>query len=252
VFAPHGIDLVAPRMQPPRLLVVNHGGREAIEWFEVGTARGAPSLQWRGCALLPDGVWPNDVAALPGGGLVVTNMLGATSGLAGLIGSIELALGRDTGNALEWTPDGGWRALPGSEGSGPNGIAVDAAGRYVYVAEWGAQRLLRFQRGGDPEPASVDLPHHPDNITWASDGRLLVAGQIGAIWEVLACGTIRSGTCSLPFSVVAVDPETLATEVVIERDGTSGMGAATVALQNGEVTVLGTFAGDRVALFPFR
>jgi hypothetical protein len=36
-----------------RLYVVNHGGRESIEIFDVAPGPGAPSLAWRGCVLKP-------------------------------------------------------------------------------------------------------------------------------------------------------------------------------------------------------
>jgi hypothetical protein len=74
-FSPHGIDVAAGEDGVARLLVVNHGGREAIELFRLEVSEAGPSAVWEGCVPLPDDAQANDVAALPGGGFVATNML---------------------------------------------------------------------------------------------------------------------------------------------------------------------------------
>ena len=84
MFAPHGID---PSADGRSLLVVNHGGREAVEIFAIEHAAGAPALRWVDCVVMPDDALMNDVAALPDppGGFVVTQMTdGSTLGMLGL------------------------------------------------------------------------------------------------------------------------------------------------------------------------
>ena len=49
--------------------------------------------------------------------------------------------------------------------------------------------------------------------------------------------------------MVALDPETLAAEIVLEHEGPP-LGAATVALSVGDAIYLGSFAGDRIARAP--
>ena len=49
-YSPHGIDLVQRTDGRWMLLVVNHGGRESVEFFEVLGAEAQTSLAWRGCA----------------------------------------------------------------------------------------------------------------------------------------------------------------------------------------------------------
>jgi hypothetical protein len=249
LFAPHGVDLSTSYGVPPRLLVVNHGGREAIELFEVGWSEGGPALWWRGCVPLPEGAQGNDVAALPGGGFVVSNMMPRVEGVAALPTLARMAFGRDTGSVLEWTPGAGWRELPDSHGSAPNGVAASPDGSEVYFGEWAGSRLVRVRREGDPERRSVDLPHHPDNLSWTSDGQILVAGQEGGLGDVFGCVSLEGGTCALPFSVVAVDPVTLDVRNVLRHDGRA-MGAASAALALGDEIWLGTFAGDRIARAP--
>ena len=249
IFSPHGIDVDPARR---RLAAVNHGGRESIELFHIARTRSGPSLEWRGCIVLPDGALPNDLVLLDDGGVIVTNMMSG-SGFGRAIAGLRLVLGLNSGAVLEWHADSGWRELPGSEASGPNGIALSSDARQIYVAEWGAERLLRLRRRDDGsfQRDTVELPHRPDNITWTTDSHLLVTGQQGPIGGVLACGGVKSGTCALAFSVVIVEPTTLETRPVLEHPGVA-MGAGTVALEVGHEVFIGTFAGDRLARAPFR
>jgi DNA-binding beta-propeller fold protein YncE len=179
-------------------------------------------------------------------------MLPGMGGLAGAWGIARLLFGADTGDVLEWQSDSGWRALPESAGCAPNGIAASPDGSEIYVAEWGSDRLVRLRRDeqGQIRRDSVGLPHHPDNITWTRDGRLLVTGQVGPIGGLMTCNRIESGTCGMPFSVVLVEPATLEVVLVLESPS-AVIGAGTVALEVGDEIFIGTFAGDRVARAPF-
>jgi hypothetical protein len=248
-FAPHGIDV---DLGSHTLVVVNHGDREAVEFFEIGHSPRGPALVWRGCAPIPDDVWANDVALLPDGGLVLTRMLGA-QGLDRALSMLRMLLGFTTGYVLEWQPDAGWSEVPGSHGNGPNGIVVSPDGRVIFFAEWTGPRLVRLRRGEDGEMLDrdhVELNHHPDNLTWTRDGQLLVTGQIGPIGELLGCGDLEEGTCAVPFSVLLVDPGTLDVQTVIEHPATAH-GAASVALEIGDEILIGTFAGDRLGRAAF-
>jgi sugar lactone lactonase YvrE len=235
-----------------RLVVVNHGDREAVEFFEMGHSPRGPAIVWRGCTVIPDDVFANDVALLPDGGFLLTKMLGRGRA-SQLFSVVRMAAGLDTGHVLEWDAEGGFREVPESHGSGPNGVVVSPDGREIYFSEWTGPRLVRLRRdeqGAVIERKQVELPHHPDNITWTRDGLLLVAGQVGALGELLACSGTEEGTCRLPFSVLLVNPGTLDTTVVLEHPATA-QGAASVALEVGDEIFIGTYDGDRVARAPF-
>jgi hypothetical protein len=73
-FSAHGLNLRPAKNGADTLYVVNHGGRESIEVFALDAGGAEPAVTWVGCAVMPAHTWPNSVAPLPGGGMVVTDM----------------------------------------------------------------------------------------------------------------------------------------------------------------------------------
>jgi len=252
VFAPHGVDVLPQNSGDTLLAVVNHGGREAVELFAFDWGPSGPRVTWKGCLVAPPDVWPNDVALQPNGELIVSNMISGTEGVAAIVSLGRMLLGFDTGSVLSWKPGTGWRQVEGTRGSAPNGVAVTPDGSEVYFAEWGRERLVQVLRDGTSTPTRrfVALPHHPDNLSWTADGRLLAAGQVGDWSELIACGQVEEGTCSVPFSVVRIEPATLESEVILDHPGTA-TGGVSSALVLGDTMYVGTFAGDRVGSAPY-
>lgn len=236
-FAPHGIDV-----DGSRLLVVAHGGREAVEWFELDVSGAQPRVTWRGCSLAPDDASLNDVAALPQSGFAATKMLDRTSGW-GIGTLLALIGGRDTGHVLTWTPGGGWQKVPNSEGAGPNGIA--AAGDTLFFSEFMGEAVVRVNRDGSGRQ-EIPLDFKPDNLTWTARGTLLAAGATGSLLEVMACGEVESGACQAGFAVAEIDPRALSAREILRSDGRAG-GGISVALELGDSLYLGAFAGDRLS-----
>ncbi len=245
-FSPHGIDLVQRTDGAWMLLVVNHGGRESVEFFSLEEADGAVELHWRGCADGPDQAAFNDVSARPDGGFYVTQMYPRDSQILSILkGAL---LGSDTGHVYEWTRDAGWSVVPGSAGPFPNGISLSGDGRALYINMYLAGEVRRL----DLESGSVTAVYeggNPDNSTWADDGRLLVATHTAGLTDTTACQGLESGSCAFAFRIVSLDPDTLSARTIIEHEG-APMGAATVALEMDGRLYLGTFAGDRIASLP--
>lgn len=244
-FSPHGIDLVERGDGRFALLVVNHAGRESVELFEVLEPRGRARVAWRGCVVAPAGAWWNDVVGRADGGFLVSHMM-PRRGAVGQAWEFAKAalLGVESGRVLDWSLDRGFAPVPGSQVALANGVELSADESVLFVnANLGGRVLaVRLSDGRRLGEAPVA---RPDNSTWASDGRLLVASLTASVGELLACAELEHGTCPGDFEIVAIDPESFATEVVYRGDGET-MGAGTVGLQVGDELYVGTFAGDRI------
>jgi hypothetical protein len=173
-----------------------------------------------------------------------------SSGLGSLLLRLRLLLAWNTGYVLEWRPEAGWRQIPNTKASYPNGVEVSSDGETLYFAAFGSSELVRMRRADGAERTSVPVPR-PDNLTWSDDARLLVAAHTAALMEVAGCLSIEAGACGTSFAAYAVDPETLETELILEHAGGPPMGGASVALQVGDELFLGSFVGDRIGRAPF-
>lgn len=244
-FSPHGIDLVQRDDGRIALLVVNHGERESVEFFEVLDARGQARVEWRGCAIPPEGSWLNEVAGLPDGGFLVSNMM-PRRGAVGQAWELAKAalLQVASGHVIEWSPEAGFSVVPGSETVFPNGIAVSPDGGTLFVNSSLGDAVRGIDRRTGELKGEVAM-ESPDNLSWTADGKLLVASLTAPTLEIQACGEIEAGACPASFEIWSLDPDSFATEVVYESDGVT-MGAGTVGLRVGGELFIGSFAGDRI------
>ena len=258
-FYAHGINVRAGSNGVHTLYVVHHTGRESVEVFEVDVRGTTPKLTWIGCAPSPDGVSGNSVAVLPHDGFALTNFLskslGAWPGEKGAPVRAKLAHGEPTGEVWEWNVGKGWSKVPGSEGAGPNGLEASPDGKWYYIAEWGAQKLIKLARGQlSPEKREIPLDFHPDNLRWQRDGSLLAAGQRGTVEAVLTDCLTKNDCSGIATSVASIDPVTLeAKELVHAYPTNEYFAAGTTGLKVGdEVWVGSTYHGTRIARFRIR
>ena len=244
-FAPHGVHLSKGPGGRDRLLVVNHGERESIEFFELAGADTAkPTLMWRGCVVAPDPVWLNDVAGLPGGAFVASHMAPRGTSVEDLLRRAEA--GEATGHVVVWTPDEGWSELPGSAGILPNGVQTSEDGNVVFANYFLANEVVAIDRATG-ERLWTTTVRHPDNSSWAPDGRLLVASIRADLDPILECVESDAPFCPLDYGVVAIDPATGATTTLAEGGGPP-FGMATVAVQVGPRVYLGSATGERIGV----
>ena len=239
-FSAHGITLRALGAGRHELLVVNHGGREAVEFFELSTGSGKPAVRWIGCVPMADDIYLNSVVPLRDGGFIATHFYSPSKGGINAVFAREI-----TGGIHEWHPGRAVTLIPGTELSGANGLAVSQDERVIHVAAWGTRDMVRFERQGNSVTKKVvPMTFAPDNVRWSQDGRsLLVAGQK----FVPRAG----GPASLDgWSVIRVNPDTLATTMVRDADGSGPMQGITVAVEVADEIWVGTFRGDRVGYFP--
>ncbi len=250
-FSPHGISLLKRADDRLQLMVVNHGRRESVEFFEVFINDSGVSTVWRGCVRAPHKEFLNDLVALPDGGFIASNMY-VTRGpqLFGLhFGALKALLGMDSGYLIEWHPWQDVTVVRGSEGPFPNGLAISPDGRFIYQNLYGADEVRKLDRQKGVVVASIAVAK-PDNTTIDAKGRLLVASQKMSLLDLKSCVDEPDQTCLLPFEIVQIDPDTMAHKVVFKHAGPP-MGAGTVAVQHGDNLVMGSFLGDRMIIAPY-
>lgn len=242
-FSPHGMDLIERMDGRHALLVINHGERESVEYFEVEPGTDAAVLlSWRGCVMLPEPLFLNDLVGLADGGFWATHMYSRDAEMSSLLKAV---FGTDTGWVVEWRPQTGFYELPGTRAPMPNGIERCAQEHHVYLNAYFAHEVRRIEVDSGELLARVEVAH-PDNLSWTLDGRLLVASHRSSLRQLAECREGMAGTCAVAFSIIALDAEDLTAEVLLESDDVP-TGAVSVALQVGNDIWLGTFAGDRVA-----
>ncbi len=236
-FGAHGIAIRNDGNRISTILAVNHG-REAIEVFKLNAAGDKPTIRWIGCIPMDETIYVNSAAFLPGGGVVFTKFFDRQNPK----GFGAIMEGKTTGGVFEWHPDTGIRAIAGTELAGANGIEVSKDGEFLYVAAWGTQELVRFtQRNGSIEKNTVKIGFFPDNLRWAPDGKILVAGQIR---DTNATG----GMLGFRGWIVAkLDPQTMEISEVFKDQGESPLQNASVAIDVDGTLWIGSFRADRVA-----
>ncbi len=235
-FAPHGVFADAAG----NLLVVNHGGRESIEIFTLTGEGAATRATWRGCVQMPEGTSANDVALGPDGAILASNF---APSLESTLAGINMLFGRPTGDIMIWQQGRGWQAVPGSAASGPNGVAFSPDGETIFFAETGGGRVVRMARDGSRR-IDVEVEGMPDNLSWTSEGQLLLAGHESALGFV-ACRS--AAACRSPWRVDEIDPATMKVREVFIHDG-SVVGAVATAQAAGDRIYLGAVFGDRIGV----
>lgn len=245
---PHGISLSrraasADSKGTMQLYVVNHGGRQSMEMFELRRAGPGWELAWHGCFVSKQDY--NDVAALPDGGFIATHPTalrtpGDTSNLFG---------GQASGYVVRWTAASGEVEIPGTRIGYPNGVVVSPDGRYMYVNAWTAREVRKYDLKEGKETGVIKLDFMPDNLTWTSDRHILAAGVAGARGD---CPAGSGAPCIQGFGVAQIDPAKMEFHTLFDWQGavaerkTSPISGVSVALKVGNSVYLGAFQGDRI------
>lgn len=241
MLLPHGISLSRrgdSKNAPLQLYVVNHGGRQSMEMFELKRAGPTWELAWHGCFVSKQDY--NDVAALKDGGFIATHptalrSAGDTSSLFG---------GQATGYVVRWTAATGEVELPGTRIGYPNGVVVSQDGRYMYVNAWTAREVHKYDLKDGKETGVIHLSFMPDNLTWTKDGHILAAGVAGTGAD---CPVGSGAPCIQGFGVAEIDPAKTESRTLLDWQGKrSPISGVSVALQVGTSIYLGAFQGDRI------
>lgn len=252
-FSPIGISLRQRNDGRWQLAAVNQGGRTSVEMFELLPRGDGYALGWRGCVPPPANINMNDVALLRDGGFVATHMFDrlAPRVFGYSTGIWKSQFGFDTGYVFEWLPSASetFRVLAGSHGSFPNGIQLSADDLSVFANFTSNNEIRKLDRKSGKKLLSAELVR-PDNLSWDRNGFLLGASLSGGAMGLFNCHRHPGETCGFAFSIVRIDPETMATETVFRHEG-EPMGAATVAQQVGDWLYIGSFTGNRIIKAPY-
>jgi hypothetical protein len=251
----HGLNIRATGPGRARLNVVGHGAREAIEVFDVDASGARPTLTWRGCVPMPEGLAANSVASFADGSLVATVLF-----MPGTTFADAVVDRKPTGAVFEWSPGKpGFELVRGTELPANNGIETSADGREIYVASSGLQTIVAFSHSNPARQLRTTeaLPFTPDNVHLAPDGRLVTAGMANDVPE---CGgppgpqhdIEKLSQCPRPSIAMAIDPATMRTTVIATTTATPSFSNATMVLPVGREAWIGTFSGDRIARAPLR
>jgi hypothetical protein len=238
-FLSHGLAIRAGRNGQHMLYVINHGGRESVEVFAIDARGAEPRLSWSGCAVLTASAWLNAVVPLPGEGFIVTSTFDPKDPQA----RVKMGSGQYAGAVYEWQPGRGFAPLAGGI-TGDNGVAISGDGKWLYFNWFFGKEVIRVARaGGASTTAPMDFL--PDNIDFAPDGSLYVAGQNVEPTQLMA--GCPSGNCLHGTTIVKLDPASMKSRVIARLAPNATFSDGTTALQVGDTIFLGSYRGDAVA-----
>jgi len=253
-YVTHGLNLQPAKDGHSTLYVVGHGGREGIEVYDVNANAEVPVLTWVGCVLTEGGLQINSVASMRDGTLLATVPL--RPGV-----EIPQALdGRNTGAVYRWSPgDSSFIEIAGTDLPYPNGIEVSEDEQEFFVASSGLFTVTAYSNSNPARKLrqSEEMPILPDNLHRDAHGQLITGGLDRAD---TGCGSVDHASpfsleafaaCPRPFSIVSLDPETLAVETLARGPADARFSNITMAVTVGKELWIGTFTGDRVAYKAF-
>lgn len=246
-FDAHGLSLRHGPDGVHTLYVVNHGGRESVEIFELDCRAAFPTLTWVGAVIMPSWCSANDVAPHPDGGFFVTNLC---TNIAENVA--VLASGEPSGSVLHWAgKDQPLAVVPGSELSGPNGVEVSADGEWCFINSWPVRKVVKLSlKKPVQEKYELDCEFMPDNLTWTDDRRFLVTtGQDSTAYDVFTEYSKGATKMGIGFKVIRIDPETMTSTTLASHYNPDEFGLASAALIIDNDVWVGTARNDGLAIF---
>lgn len=251
LFTARGLSLRMTGAGQGRLLVVNHGGREAIEVFAIDARNDTapPTLRWQGCLAMPQGHVANAVASYSDGTVLATVLTRPGTSIT------DFVLGRTTGGVYQRGPqERAFRLLPGTELPGNNGLETARDDSGFYVIGFGLREVVAYARDDTRQPLwRAQAPEFmPDNIHWDGD-KLLLAGMVR---DEPACGGLRKIVngiadgmlCPRGYVVAELDPESRRFSLIAYGVPDPVFNGASAAVLLGDDLWLGSYQADRIAV----
>ena len=242
-FDVHGLSLAETSPRRFSVYTTSHGAREAIEIYELDLRGAAPSPHLEGLRRFCSRTVTTTVS--PGSPTAASSRRECGTRATARAGGVPAGI---TGRLFEWHPGGQLQPLAGTELSLPNGIDVSKDERYVFVAAIGSQEVVRFDRRATPlaKRSGVSCPFGRTTSTGPPNGKLLTAGP-----NYVAPTTCSGAGCATGWSVLEVDPETLAFSRLGGADQTAAMQRVSSAMRVGDDIWVGS-NDDRIARFSLK
>jgi hypothetical protein len=251
LFNAHGISLRPAQEGTYTLYVVNHGGRESIEVFTVDSRAPEPSLTWKGCAVLPQGMAANSVAVFHDGTILATVLTRPGTTIT------DFVAGKNTGVVLARKPGAKkFEVITGTELPGNNGLETSPDDKEFYVVAFGWHAVVVFSRAhpGKPVRRAVAPGFMPDNVHWDGD-RLIAAGMQ---LDEPACGGTRKiingiaddMRCHRGYTVAQLDPRSMTFGVLAYSEPNADFNGVSAAVIIDNELWLGSYQADRIAHRP--
>ena len=238
----HGESLARRSDGKWALYVVNHARRESIEMFELKPAAEGWALVWHGCEVGAHAY--NDVAILPDGGFVGTQPLALLPKGEQITRNAGI-----TGYVARWTPGRGESEIANTRMRFPNGVVVSRDGHSMYVNEFLAGHVLKYDLDKEKKIGSVTVDFLPDNLTWTPQGNLLSAGI--KMPPKADCPGGSGPRCALSFGIAEIEPKPMQMRVLYNSESHHlRVAGVTVALRVGDSLYLGSFVSDRIVKIP--
>jgi hypothetical protein len=152
-------------------------------------------------------------------------------------------LKKNSGVVLNWNKNN-FEEIANSEGSGPNGIALNELTNDLFISYNQGDLIVRFDLSKNKKLQSFKIDS-PDNIYIHGDSLWLTSLDFQ---PNDAGDCIKRSACSLPFSIYEIDRETF----VLKNENSFNktvFGLPTIAVPVENTIFMGSFHSDRLGYF---
>ena len=240
-YGPHGIDFVERNDGKFQLGVISHYPNETIEMFELMKTNESWDFIWRGCIDVPYKYYFNDISLKKDGSFFASHMYERDITLNEWL--LTSLLKNDSGFLVHWD-DNLFKKVPGTDGSGPNGIAFDEKSNIIYINYNQGDKIVSFDllKNKVVNSTFIEAPDNPyldNDFIWVTS----LDFQPNDFGE---CEFKKS--CSLPFSIYKLEMDSLNVLDKYSFNKTV-FGLPTVAVPIKNKVYMGSFHSDRLGVF---
>ncbi|MDW8847301.1 hypothetical protein SD961_15635 [Erwinia sp. MMLR14_017] len=122
--------------------------------------------------------------------------------------------------------------------------------QFLVFIEYTESILRLSTSSGTGKTLQVNIGMKPDNLSWFGDGKLIVTGQLQSATSIFKCVAFDRNICLVPFKIIEVEPDTLATvRVLADGEKMATYAAATTGLEVGNELWVSAFRNATIARY---